>query len=142
MFPGLTVEENLEILLRTGSERDDVYGRFPILGERRRQLAGLLSGGEQQMLSLAPALAHPPATFIADEPMLGLAPMACEAVMRAIAELRDLGTAVLLVEEKPQQVLDVADTVAFMELGRLVWCGPRDEIDQESLAASYFGSTK
>ena len=82
---------------------------------------GLLSGGEQQMLSLAPALADPPKVLIADEPTLGLAPLAAETVMQAIVELRDAGTAVLLVEEHAQNALKVADTLAFMELGRIVW---------------------
>ena len=72
IFPGLTVEENLKVLLRDPAERKAATDRFPMLGERRDQHAGLLSGGEQQMLSLAPALARPPAVFIADEPTLGL----------------------------------------------------------------------
>ncbi len=140
IFPGLTVEENLQLLLRTGAQRDKAYERFPILGSRRRQTAGLLSGGEQQMLSLAPALADPPRVFVADEPTLGLAPLASEEVMRALDELRTLGSAILLVEEKAHEVLEVADTVAFMELGRLGWMGPRDQIDEERLAAVYLGT--
>jgi ABC-type branched-subunit amino acid transport system ATPase component len=140
VFPGLTVEENLEVLLRTPAQRQQAYERFPILGARRKQTAGLLSGGEQQMLSLAPALAEPPAVFVADEPTLGLAPMAAEAVIGAVAELRDLGCAVLLVEEKAREVLEVADTVAFMELGRVAWVGPRADIDEERLAATYLGT--
>jgi ABC-type branched-subunit amino acid transport system ATPase component len=140
IFPGLTVEENLQVLLRTAAERDKAYERFPILRSRRKQTAGLLSGGEQQMLSLAPALAHPPGVFVADEPTLGLAPIAGETVMGAIAELRDLGCAVLLVEEKAREVLEVADAVAFMELGRIRWIGRRDQIDEEQLAATYLGA--
>ncbi|MDQ1431058.1 MAG: hypothetical protein QOF40_1660, partial [Actinomycetota bacterium] len=99
IFPGLSVEENLEVLLRSSDARDRAYESFPILGQRRKQLAGLLSGGEQQMLSLAPALAHPPAVFVADEPTLGLAPLAAEEIMRALRRLRDLGSTILLVEE-------------------------------------------
>ena len=117
IFPGLTVEENITVLLRDPKLRDKAYERFPILAQRRKQVAGLLSGGEQQMLSLAPALADPPKVLIADEPTLGLAPLAAEAVMQAILELRDAGTAVLLVEEHAQNALKVADTLAFMELG-------------------------
>jgi ABC-type branched-subunit amino acid transport system ATPase component len=139
IFPGLTVEENLEVLLRTPAQRQQAYERFPILGTRRKQTAGLLSGGEQQMLSLAPALAEPPKVFVADEPTLGLAPLAAETVIAAVAELRDLGCAVLLVEEKAREVLDIADMVAFMELGRVAWVGPRAEIDEEQLAATYLG---
>ena len=129
------------MLLRSPSERQLAYERFPILGQRRKQAAGLLSGGEQQMLSLAPALAHPPAVFIADEPTLGLAPLAAEEVVRALRELRDLGCAILLVEEKAREVMQLADIVAFMELGQLVWMGPREEADAERLAAAYLGGT-
>jgi len=140
IFPGLTVEENLQVLLRADEEMRKAYERFPILDERRHQLAGLLSGGEQQMLSLAPALAQPPKVFIADEPTLGLAPLAAEVVVEAIRELKELGSAVLLVEEKAREVMQLADTVAFMELGRIVWSGPRDEADAERLAAAYLGA--
>ena len=91
------------------------------------------------MLSLAPALADPPVVFIADEPTLGLAPLAAEAVMRRDRELRDLGSAVLLVEEHAQNALDVADTLAFMELGNIVWTGPRAEADMELLSTAYLG---
>ena len=92
------------------------------------------------MLSLAPALADPPKVLIADEPTLGLAPLAAEAVMQAILELREAGTAVLLVEEHAQNALKVADTLVFMELGTIVWVGPREEADMELLASAYLGS--
>ena len=107
--------------------------------QRVKQQAGLLSGGEQQMLSLAPALVDPPAVFVADEPTLGLAPLASAEIMDAIRRLRDLGSTILLVEEKAHEVLEVADTVAFMELGRLVWMGPSDQLDEERLAGTYLG---
>jgi ABC-type branched-subunit amino acid transport system ATPase component/ABC-type branched-subunit amino acid transport system permease subunit len=139
IFPGLSVEENLRVLLRTDEQRQMAYERFPILGERRSQAAGLLSGGEQQMLSLAPALAHPPDVFIADEPTLGLAPLAADEVVHALRELREKGCAILLVEEKAREVMELADIVAFMELGQLVWMGPREEADSERLAAVYLG---
>jgi ABC-type branched-subunit amino acid transport system ATPase component/branched-subunit amino acid ABC-type transport system permease component len=142
VFPGLSVEENLAVLLRTPDERDQAFARFPILAQRRRQTAGLLSGGEQQMLSLAPALARPPDVLIADEPTLGLAPLAAEEVLRAILELRDRGTAVLLVEEHAQNALRIADTLVFMELGTIRWSGARDETDIDELSAVYLGSTR
>jgi ABC-type branched-subunit amino acid transport system ATPase component len=141
IFPGLTVEENLRLALRESALRDRAYTRFPILADRRSQRAGSLSGGEQQMLSLAPALANPPKVFIADEPTLGLAPLAADEVLRALRELRELGSAIMLVEEKAHAVLALADMVAFMELGRITWSGPRDEVDEERLAASYLGTT-
>jgi ABC-type branched-subunit amino acid transport system ATPase component/branched-subunit amino acid ABC-type transport system permease component len=139
IFPGLSVEENLSILLASASQRTKAYERFPILGERRKQFAGSLSGGEQQMLSLAPALAQPPKVFVADEPTLGLAPLAAEDVVRALHELRDLGSAILLVDEKAREAMDLADEVAFLELGNVVWRGARDDVDEELLAASYLG---
>jgi ABC-type branched-subunit amino acid transport system ATPase component len=142
IFPDLTVEENLRLALRRTEEREQAYARFPILAHRRRQRAGLLSGGEQQMLSLAPALAKPPRVFIGDEPTLGLAPLAAEEVIRALRELRGLGSAILLVEEKAREVMALADTVAFMELGRIVWSGPRGEADEERLAAAYLGTNR
>ena len=78
--------------------------------------------------------------LIADEPTLGLAPLAAGEVIRAILELRDRGTAVLLVEEHARNALEVADTLAFMELGSITWTGPRAETDLETLSAAYLGS--
>ena len=124
------------------TSRTRAFDRFPILKERRGQLAGLLSGGEQQMLSLAPALARPPAVLVADEPTLGLAPLAAEEVIRALAEIRDLGSSILLVEEKAREVMGLADFVVFMELGQVVWAGPRDQADEERLAAAYLGADR
>jgi ABC-type branched-subunit amino acid transport system ATPase component len=139
IFPGLSVDENLSLSLRSAREREQAYERFPLLADRRRQPAGLLSGGEQQMLALAPALVRPPAVFVADEPSLGLAPMASEAVFDALAELRRRGTSLLLVEEKAREALELADVVAVMELGRIVWTGPRRDADAERLASVYLG---
>jgi ABC-type branched-subunit amino acid transport system ATPase component len=139
IFPGLSVEDNLAIMLRTEQERDLAYSRFRILGERRRQAAGLLSGGEQQMLSLVSALVAPPAVLIADEPTLGLAPLLADVVMESILEIRDRGAAVLLVEEHARNALKVADFVAFMELGRITWAGPTGEADLDLLRSSYLG---
>jgi ABC-type branched-subunit amino acid transport system ATPase component/branched-subunit amino acid ABC-type transport system permease component len=140
IFPGLSVEDNLRVLLRDPALRELAYDRFPILKQRRRQNAGLLSGGEQQMLSLAPALADPPHVLIADEPALGLSPIATDMVMAAIVELRAQGTAVLLVEENVRHALEVADLIAVMELGRIAWCGPRGEADVTALGAAYLGA--
>jgi ABC-type branched-subunit amino acid transport system ATPase component/branched-subunit amino acid ABC-type transport system permease component len=139
IFPGLSVDENLSVSLRSSAERDQAYQRFPLLAQRRRQPAGLLSGGEQQMLALASALVRPPAVFIADEPSLGLAPLAAETVFDALQELRERGTSLLLVEEKAREALELADVVVVMELGRIVWTGPRREADADRLAAAYLG---
>ena len=98
-----------------------------------------MSGGEQQQLALAVALADPPPVFVADEPTLGLAPMATRTVVEALAELRQLGTAVVLVEEQAAAGLELADRVVLMELGRVTWDGPRSELDVARLTASYLG---
>ncbi len=139
IFPGLSVGDNLAVRLRTPEARRAAKERFPILGERADQVAGLLSGGEQQQLALAVALADPPPVFVADEPTLGLAPMATRTVVEALGELRDLGTAVVLVEEQAAAGLELADRVVLMELGRVTWEGPRADLDVDRLTASYLG---
>ncbi|WP_188194568.1 ABC transporter permease subunit [Nonomuraea sp. SYSU D8015] len=136
VFPGLTVEENLRTWL---PDPAPVYDRLPQLAERRGVLAGALSGGEQQLLTLAPALVRPPRVLIADEPSLGLAPLVVRQVFEVFAELRERGVALLLVEEKATEALAIADRVAFMRLGRVTWVGPRSEVDSERLTAAYLG---
>lgn len=106
IFPSLGIEENLALYLEDPAERDAVYARFPRLRERRGVAAGALSGGEQQMLALAPLLQRPPRVLIADEPSLALAPRVTEEVYALLTELRDAGTALLLVEEKARAVAD------------------------------------
>ncbi|HVM63505.1 MAG TPA: ATP-binding cassette domain-containing protein [Acidimicrobiales bacterium] len=142
VFPGLTVEENLSVWLRTDEQRAAATEHFPVLGQRRRQRAGLLSGGEQQILALAGALVQAPKVFIADEPTLGLAPLASARVASILSELRDLGASILLVEEKTANILELADTVALMQLGRIVWSGPRAELDLDELTTAYLGASE
>ncbi|WP_067482232.1 ABC transporter permease subunit [Actinomadura hibisca] len=139
VFPALTVEENLTLWLPSAADRADVYRRLPRLAERRAVAAGALSGGEQQILALAPALVRPPRVLIADEPSLGLAPLVVEQVFELFGELRDRGVALLVVEEKAGEVLALADTVAFMEPGRVSWTGTRSEVDQDRLTSAYLG---
>jgi len=139
IFPSLTIDENLALYLRTAAERDAVYERFPGLAGRRTVPAGSLSGGEQQLLALAPLLQRPPKVLIADEPSLGLAPRLVEEVFRLLTELRDAGTALLLVEEKATEVLEVADTVAYLAQGRVTWCGPRRDVEADRLTQAYLG---
>ncbi|MFF9979293.1 ABC transporter permease subunit [Streptomyces erythrochromogenes] len=139
IFPSLTIEENLALYLPEAEARAAVYDRFPRLAERRGLSAGALSGGEQQMLALAPLLQRPPAVLIADEPSLGLAPRVAEDVYGLLTELRDAGTALLLVEEKAAGILGVADTVAYLSRGRVSWCGPRDEVEADRLTEAYLG---
>ncbi|MEV7829229.1 ATP-binding cassette domain-containing protein [Streptomyces subrutilus] len=139
VFPALTVEENLALVLREPGARTAVYDRFPRLAERRAVAAGSLSGGEQQMLALAPLLERPPKVLIADEPSLGLAPRVVEEVYGLLAELRTAGTALLLVEEKAAGLLGLADTVAYLSRGRVSWCGPRAEVEADRLTEAYLG---
>ncbi|MGW1886861.1 ABC transporter permease subunit [Streptomyces sp. NPDC001970] len=139
IFPGLTIEENLALQLADKDARDAVYERFPELAARRTVHAGSLSGGEQQMLALAPLLQRPPAVLVADEPSLGLAPRVVEEVFRLLTELRAAGTALLLVEEKAAEVLGIADTVAYLAQGRVAWCGPRAEVETDRLTEAYLG---
>ncbi|QES44830.1 branched-chain amino acid ABC transporter permease/ATP-binding protein [Streptomyces venezuelae] len=139
IFPSLTIEENLALYLRERDERDAVYARFPGLAARRRVPAGSLSGGEQQLLALAPLLQRPPKVLIADEPSLGLAPRIVDDVFRLLIELRDAGAGLLLVEEKAAEILGVADTVAYLAPGRVSWCGPRSEVRADRLTEAYLG---
>jgi ABC-type branched-subunit amino acid transport system ATPase component/branched-subunit amino acid ABC-type transport system permease component len=138
IFAGLTVEENLRLVLNA-SQRELVYERFTALRERRRLPAGVLSGGEQQMLTLAPLLAKPPRVLIADEPSLGLAPLVIEQVMEVLREIAAAGSAVLLVEEKLHGIAHVAESVIALDLGRVAWTRAASEVDAAALAATYLG---
>jgi branched-chain amino acid transport system ATP-binding protein len=130
----LTVEENLALSFRAlvgrGSVReaiDRAYELFPRLGERRRQVAGTLSGGEQRMLSLARAFPHPPRLLIADELSLGLAPIVVDEVFSTLARLREEGTAFLIVEQHLAKALDLADEVILLANGSVIHQGPVSE---------------
>ncbi|GHJ94113.1 hypothetical protein SNE510_36320 [Streptomyces sp. NE5-10] len=140
IFTGLSIDENLALQLTEPDDRDAVYARFPALAVRRTVLAGSLSGGEQQLLALAPLLQRPPAVLVADEPSLGLAPRVVDEVFGLLAELRSHGTALLLVEEKAAEVLGIADTVAYLAQGEIAWSGPRAEVDRDRLADAYLGT--
>ena len=139
IFGGLTVRENMQLWLPEPDDRELCCERFPILGDRQNQLAGNLSGGEQQILTLAPLLAHPPEVLIADEPSLGLAPLIVNQILELFIEFKERGVALLLVEEKARDVLEIADSVAFISLGHITWHGPRSEVDHDQLDAAYLG---
>jgi branched-chain amino acid transport system ATP-binding protein len=132
VFSTLTVEENLLLSFRqlgTGdvaSALERAYTAFPRLGERRRQEAGTLSGGEQRMLSLARVLAEPPRLLIADELSLGLAPVVVDEVYRSIEAIRDRGTSVLLVEQQVGRALALADEVVLLVKGEVRYRGAPD----------------
>jgi ABC-type branched-subunit amino acid transport system ATPase component/branched-subunit amino acid ABC-type transport system permease component len=138
IFAGLTVEENLRLVL-DADQRAAVYERFPVLRQRRKLAAGVLSGGEQQMLTLAPLLAKPPRVLIADEPSLGLAPLVIEQVMEIIKEIAATGCAVLLVEEKLHGIAHVAERVIALDLGKVAWVRDASEVNAAALAATYLG---
>jgi len=135
VFGTLTVEENLALTFRQVFGRRDskaavatAYELFPRLGERRRQLAGTLSGGEQRMLSLARVLVHEPKLLITDELSLGLAPVLIDEVYETLATIRDAGTSLLIVEQHVRQALTLADDVVVMAKGRVALAGRTEEL--------------
>jgi branched-chain amino acid transport system ATP-binding protein len=135
VFASLSVEENLilgfrQALGRSGARAalDRAYDGFPRLGERRTQLAGTLSGGEQRMLSLARVLGNPPRLLVADELSLGLAPIVVEDVYQALVAIREAGTTLVVVEQQVAHALDLADVAVVLESGRVGFSGPADEL--------------
>ena len=140
IFPGLTVRENLQLWLPSSTDRDQVYERFPILGSRQQPARG--QPFRRRAADPYPGIAarEPPTVLIADEPSLGLAPLIVEQIMGLFVELKQRGTALLLVEEKARDLLGVADSVAVINLGRIGWYGPRAEVDPERLASEYLGA--
>jgi branched-chain amino acid transport system ATP-binding protein len=147
-FSRLSVEENLQVGAMTrrdpasiAADFDRVYGYFPRLGERRKQLAGTLSGGEQQMLAVGRALMLRPRLMLLDEPSFGLAPMVVEEVFAILRALnRDEGVSMLLVEQNAILALDLADQAYLLETGQLVLHGPsRDMREDDGIRRSYLG---
>ncbi|RVH40073.1 ABC transporter ATP-binding protein, partial [Sinorhizobium meliloti] len=134
VFPSLTVEENLFVGLkgRPKTALSEAYEMFPRLYERRRNLGSQLSGGEQQMLSTARSILGRPSVLLLDEPLEGLAPVICEELMKAFAELAKTGDmTILLVEQRIQSALDFADRVIILERGRLAWSGTPEALAKE-----------
>jgi branched-chain amino acid transport system ATP-binding protein len=126
IFRSLTVEENLSAGLKTRSRAAiaDMYAMFPRLAERRRNLGSQLSGGEQQMLSMARTLLGRPSVLLLDEPLEGLAPIICDQLMQSIADLAASGDmTIVLVEQQIERALAFADRVMVVERGRIVWTG-------------------
>jgi branched-chain amino acid transport system ATP-binding protein len=137
LFPLMTVEENLRLgaaFLAPGREREGyerVYGLFPRLAERQRQLAGTLSGGEQQMLAIGRALMGFPKILLVDEPSLGLSPRLAEEVLLALKAVAKEGVGVLLVEQNVALTLDVAERGYVLEQGQVVLQGPASALAQD-----------
>ena len=135
LFPELSVLENLKMGAYTRRDKVEiqqslarVYEHFPILAERRTQLAGTLSGGEQQMLAIGRALMAQPRLLLLDEPSLGLAPMLVEEIFRIIREIHDHGTTVLLVEQNANKALSIADYGYVLETGTIALAGTSQEL--------------
>jgi branched-chain amino acid transport system ATP-binding protein len=149
LFASMNVEDNLELgAFRVGRAQaangfERVYALFPRLKERRKQLAGTLSGGEQQMLAMGRALMGAPKLLMLDEPSLGLAPIIVADIFRTIGELRSAGVSVLLVEQNAKAALKIADRAYVMELGEFILEGAAHDIAaNERVAASYLGFTQ
>jgi branched-chain amino acid transport system ATP-binding protein len=126
VFATLTVEENLVLGHDGDSGLERAYELFPRLGERRTQMAGTLSGGEQRMLSLARVLASPPELLIVDELSLGLAPIVVEEVYATLQRIKAEGTALLIIEQHVRHALDVADEAVILHHGRVAFTGPAE----------------
>jgi branched-chain amino acid transport system ATP-binding protein len=149
VFPGMTVVENLEMgcygrKFPSRSEHrerlDWVLETFPRLAERRSQVGGTLSGGEQQMLAIGRALMARPKVLLLDEPSMGLAPMVISQIFRIISEINTQGTTVLLVEQNAQQALSRSDRAYILETGRVTREGvARDLLKDDSIRAAYLG---
>ncbi|MGH9032999.1 MAG: ABC transporter ATP-binding protein [Acidimicrobiia bacterium] len=135
VFASLTVEENLALTFREQFGRkgckdalENAFEMFPRLGERRRQLAGSMSGGEQRMLSLARVLVASPKLLVTDELSLGLAPVVIDEVYRTLATIRDHGVALMIVEQHVRRALSLADDVVVMAKGKVALHGPAAEV--------------
>jgi branched-chain amino acid transport system ATP-binding protein len=147
IFPVLTVEENLRLGAAIRSDReaiqrdvDEMCRRFPILGERLRQPGGTLSGGEQQQLAIARGLMSRPKLLMLDEPSLGLAPMLVGEIFELVAQLRETGVTILLVEQNVERTLEIADRVYLMNTGQVEFEGPASELRQRvDIASAYLG---
>jgi branched-chain amino acid transport system ATP-binding protein len=147
IFPGMTVVENLEMGAydRRGDSLDEdferVFNLFPRLAERRGQMGGTLSGGEQQMLAIGRALMAQPTLLLLDEPSMGLAPMLVSQIFSIIKEINQQGTTVLLVEQNAVQALSLADRAYVLELGRVVREAPaQDLLHDPSVREAYLGA--
>lgn len=147
IFQQMTVRENLEMGGFTRPEKeipgsmDEMFQRFPRLKEREKQIAGTLSGGEQQMLAMARALMSRPKLLMLDEPSMGLAPILVEQIFEIIKELHGSGTTILLVEQNAQMALSIADRAYVLETGKITMEGKASELlHNDAVRQAYLGS--
>ncbi|MDI6695965.1 MAG: ABC transporter ATP-binding protein [Anaerolineales bacterium] len=147
IFATLTVMENLEMGAFTQNDKENiqkdiqnVFQRFPRLSERKGQLGGTLSGGEQQMLAIARGLMSRPSLLLLDEPSMGLSPLLVEQIFTIIRDINDQGTSILLVEQNAQMALSIADRAYVLETGRVVLEGPaQDLLHNDMVIEAYLG---
>jgi len=147
IFLQMTVEENLEMgaytqpAANTAASLERVYEQFPRLKERQRQIAGTLSGGEQQMLAMGRALMSKPKLLMLDEPSMGLAPILVEQIFQIIRDLHKAGTTILLVEQNAQMALSVADRAYVLETGNISMAGAAAELlENDAVRKAYLGN--
>lgn len=147
VFPGMTVTENLDMGAYTRRDKsaiaedfDRVFGLFPRLKERRKQVGGTMSGGEQQMLAIGRSLMSRPKLLLLDEPSMGLAPMLIQQIFNIISEIAEQGTTILVVEQNAKQALSRADRAYVLETGKIVKTGTGGELlDDPSVREAYLG---
>ena len=147
IFANMTVEENLELGAYIRSDKpgirkdiDKVFERFPRLGERRKQIAGTLSGGEQQMLAIGRGLMSQPRLLLLDEPSMGLAPLLVKEIFSIIKEINASGTTILLVEQNANMALSIAHQAYVLETGRITLSGSAKELmESEEVRKAYLG---
>ena len=147
LFPGMTVEDNLKLGAFAKTARGDsaknlefVYELFPRMKERRSQLAGTMSGGEQQMCAIGRAIMSGPKLLLMDEPSAGLAPVVVQQVFSLVRRIREEGYTVLIVEQNVQQVLQVVDRAYLLEAGQLIDSGKSEDLlESESVRKAYMG---
>jgi branched-chain amino acid transport system ATP-binding protein len=141
IFPSLTVRENLRLQAPRRSSISDVIDQtrqaFPHLAERQRQIAGTLSGGEQQMLALMRAYLSKPSVVLVDEASLGLAPVIVDQIFEFLEQIASEGVSLLIVEQYAERVLAIASMAYFLNQGRVVHSGPADDLDDEQIFALY-----